>query len=229
MVDIPATLCTQPRGHCYSTSVGAHCTPCNVSRNISVVSPCATAGGPVTCSTAATLAAAASSERFWKRPSGGWGSTTNPSQVKQVFTDRPITTFSFSATRVVAAASIALSIRAPSSEILLAPVQTSHNSLAAPSLLPSTGLRLRSASSPIAPSLSVSSERPSLADAPLSSALPSTISVDRMALIDTAIPRRPPSPVVSPRVTPAPATGTSHASVHSRHVIDRKKWNWPPG
>lgn len=152
-----------------------------------------------------------SSERPRKRPAVGSGSTTESIPVKQIRTDRLVTTVSSLTTPVAAAA--ASMFRASSCKVQPVLVQPLYHPSAAPFSFFSVGTRLRSVPTFIASFAFVAPTHPSTAGVAPSSVLWSTISNNHVALIDIAIPLRPLSRVVNHRVASAFATAASHASV----------------
>lgn len=103
-VSMPSTSSSQPSGRASLISVCARSATFNVSRDTIVALHRTSTRGPVTRSATETLPAASSSERPRKRIAVASGSTFESSAVKQVRTERLVTTESPSMTPTAAAA-----------------------------------------------------------------------------------------------------------------------------
>lgn len=187
LVGIPTTLSCQLSGCLASLSVRAHSTTCNNFRDTSNISPCPTACGTAMRSTAAVLDAGNSFGRPRKRTAVQSSSTTESPSVKSVCADHLITTVSSTATFAVPGLPVSSLTRAFSPKIQSVLVQPSHRSSATSSFFPSVGTWLRSVSILTATTVPVTSMRPSLAGAPLSSALSFATHVGQTELTDISI------------------------------------------
>lgn len=184
-----------------------------------------TTRGPLTRSTATTLAAASSFKRPRKRPAVVLCLTTESLPVNQFCVDCPIITNSSSTTPAMAFASAASLTRASFPEIHLVFTQPFYKSSTAPTSLPSTGTQLSFFCISAASSTSTSSKCLPSNTAPPSSPLSSTTIADLTAFIDIAIPCRLLSPPVSTRDVSASATAASRASVLALLVNDLDNWS----
>lgn len=103
-VDMPTTYSSQPQGRPSFNLICTRSAACNALQNTGAVSSRLPTRGPMMRSTAATLAAATSSERPQKRAPVGPSSTTKSMLVMRVCANRPITTVLSSASPAVAGA-----------------------------------------------------------------------------------------------------------------------------